>query len=54
MPSEIGLSPGKTLDLRMKNYEQLRYRKQLYEDKILDLTEYTEQKDSILSSLRKL
>ena len=49
-----GLSPGKSGDLRMKNYEQLRYLKQLYEDGILDDKEYFEQRQSILSTLRKL
>ena len=38
----------------MKNFEQLRYLQQLYEDQILDEKEYIEQKRSILLSLRKL
>ncbi len=49
-----GVSPGKSVDLRMKNYEQLRYLKQLYEDGIFDEKEYNEQKKSIVLSLRKL
>ena len=49
-----GVSPGKAVDLRMKNYEQLRYLQQLYEDGILDQKEYMEQKQDILKFLRKL
>ena len=48
------VSPGKAVELRMKNFEQLRYLQQLFEDGILSDTEYTEQKRSILSFLRKL
>ena len=49
-----GVSPGKAVDLRMKNYEQLRYLQQLYEDGILDQKEYMEQKQDILKFLKKL
>lgn len=49
-----GVSPGKAIELRMKNYEQLRYLQQLLEDGILSQAEYSEQKDDILGSLRKL
>ena len=49
-----GVSPGKAVDLRMKNYEQLRYVQQLFDDGILSEKEYMEQKQCILSSLRKL
>ena len=49
-----GVSPGKAVDLRMKNYEQLRYLQQLYEDGILDHKEYAEQKQEILKFLKKL
>ena len=38
----------------MKNYEQLRYVQQLYDDGILCEEEYAEQKQDILGSLRKL
>ena len=38
----------------MKNLEQLRFHQNLFEDGILDEKEYTEQKASILSSLRKV
>lgn len=48
------LSPGKSIELRMKNFEQLRYLQQLFEDGILTQTEYMEQKQTILTSLRKL
>lgn len=32
---QVGVSPGKAIELRMKNYEQLRYLQQLLEDGIL-------------------
>ncbi len=38
----------------MKNFEQLRYLQQLYDDGILSQAEYTEQKRSILCALRML
>ena len=50
----IGLSPGKAVELRMKIFEQLRYLQQLYEYGILTVKEFEEQKEKILSSLRKL
>ena len=49
-----GVSPGHAVDLRMKNYQQLRYLQQLYEDNILNENEYAEQKRSILAALRNL
>ena len=49
-----GVSPGRAVDLRMKNFEQLRYLQQLYDDNILDKKEYVEQKASILAALRNL
>lgn len=49
-----GVSPGKAIELRMKNYEQLRYIQQLFDDSILSLDEYREQKAEILKSLKKL
>ena len=52
--SSTCISPTKTVDLRMKNYEQLRYLQQLYEDGILCEKEYTEQKTNILGFLRNL
>ena len=42
--SPVGLSPGKTADLRMKNLEQLRYLQNLFDDGILNEEEYAEQK----------
>ena len=49
-----GISPGKSIDLRMKNLEQLRYIQQLYEDNILTDAEFKEQKQNILESIGKL
>ena len=48
------VSPRKTVDLRMKNYEQLRYLQQLFDDGILSETEFFEQKKNILSFLKNL
>ena len=48
--TSVGVSPGKAVDLRMKNYQQLRYIQQLFDDGILTEVEYIEQK----SSLRRL
>ena len=42
------------VDLRMKNLQQLGYLKQLYDDNILTKEEFTEQKENILSAIRKL
>jgi len=53
-PSVTGVSPGKTIQLRMKNLKQLKYLQSLFEDGILNESEYSEQKSCILSSLRKL
>ena len=52
--SSVGVSPGKAVDLRMKNYQQLRYIQQLFDDGILTKSEYLEQKKDILSSLKRL
>ena len=52
--SSTCISPAKKVDLRMKNYEQLRFLQQLYDDGILCEKEYTEQKESILGFLRAL
>jgi len=48
------ISPSKAIDLRMKNFEQLRYLQQLFDDNILSENEYSEQKQSILSTLKNL
>ena len=47
-----GVSPRKAVDLRMKNYEQLRYLQQLHEDGILDQKEFMEK--DILTFVKKL
>ena len=52
--SSTCISPAKKVDLRMKNYEQLRFLQQLHDDGILCEKEYTEQKESILGFLRTL
>jgi len=54
MLTATGISPGKAVELRMKNLEQLRYLQQLFEDGILNEGEYTERKRGILSSLCSL
>ena len=48
------VSPGKTVELRMKNYQQLRFLQQLFEDGILDEKEFTEQKGNILEFLHRI
>ena len=48
------LSPTESTELRMKNFEQLRYLQQLLDDGIVNDKEYMEQKEIIISSLRKL
>ena len=47
-----GISPGRSVELRMKNYEQ--YLQQLYDDGILTREEYQEQKQLIITSILKL
>jgi hypothetical protein len=47
-------SPSRVIALRMKNYEQLKYLKQLNDDGVLDDCEYTEQKEKIMATLRGL
>ena len=49
-----GVSPRKAVELRMKNYEQLRYLQCLFDDSILSETKFIEQKRSILTFLKKL
>ena len=48
------ISPSKAIDLRMKNFEQLRYLQQLFDDSVLSENEYSEQKQNILSTLKNL
>ena len=52
--SDSTFSPTKQVNLRMKNYEQLRSLKSLFEDGILERSEYNEQKENIMDTLRKL
>ena len=52
--SVAAVSPGKTVELKMKNYEQLRVIQQLYDDGIIDDKEFAEQKQNILTFLRKI
>ena len=54
VPTVTGVSPSKSVELRMKNFKQLRYLQQLFDDGVLTEEEYAEQKQSILSALRKL
>ena len=53
-PTEAGVLPAKSVELRMKVLEQLCYLQQLFDDNVLTKEKYMEQKQSILSSLRKL
>lgn len=50
----VGVSPGKSAELRMKNFQQLRFIQQLFDDNILSQSEFVEQKAFILDALRKL
>ena len=50
----LGVSPGKVSEIRGKSYSQLATLKQLYEDGVLTLSEFEEQKEMILSGLKKL
>lgn len=52
--SSAVMSPGRSVELRMKNFEQLRYLQQLHDDGVLTASEYAEQKQTILTCLRKL
>ena len=54
MLTATGISPGKAVELRMNNLEQLRYLQQVFEGRILNEGEYTELKRAILSSLCSL
>ena len=47
-------SPSKSVELRMKNFEQLRYLQQLFDDGVVMQEEYLEQKQGILCALKKL
>lgn len=52
--NQATFSPGKKLELRMKNLEQLRQLQQLLEDGILSQEEFASQKKIVLCSLNKL
>ena len=52
--SMAGVSPAKAAELRMKNFEQLRYLKELFDDNIISENELVEQKKIVLDALRKL
>ena len=52
--TSTGISPAKAVELRGKNFQQLRCLQQLYDEGILNEQEYSEQKQSILAALRKL
>ena len=54
LPGPIGISPGKSAELRMKNLTQLRLIQQLLDENILSQSEFMEQKEIILEALRKL
>ena len=51
---KVPFSPGKKLDLRMKNLEQLRQLQKLYEDGILSQEEFDAQKKIVVLSLNHL
>lgn len=54
VPHSNTLSPGRCADLRMKNFEQLRYIQQLHKDSILTEAEFANQKKKILEALSNL
>ena len=51
---QLGVSPGKLSEIRGKSYSQLATLKQLYEDGVLTVREFDEQKEMILNGLKKL
>ena len=52
--SQLGISPGKVAEIRGKSFGQLNALKQLYDDCVLTRDEFEEQKQVILSGLKKL
>lgn len=50
----VGLLPGQVTEIRSKKLRKLRMLQQLLEDNILTTAEFTEQKELVLNSLRKL
>ena len=51
---QLGISPGKASDIRGKSFGQLSTLKQLYDSDVLTEKEFEEQKNVILSGLKKL
>ena len=51
---ELGISPGKASEIRGKSYSQLGTLKHLYDDGVLTLHEFEEQKAMILNGLKKI
>ena len=49
---QLGVSPGKLSEIRGKSYSQLATLKQLYEDGVLTVCEFDEQKEMILNGLK--
>ena len=49
--SHTGVSPGRVVDIRMKNLEHLRFIRHLLDDGILSSEEFDEQKCIILDTL---
>lgn len=47
----VGMSPGNGVDLRMKNFEQLCYLQQLYDNRILTMKEFEEQREKYCQAL---
>ena len=52
--TNLGISPGKITELRIKKLQELRELQQLLEQNVLTEEESSEQKAMVLSSLRKL
>lgn len=52
--SLLGVSPGKVAEIRGKSFGQLSTLKRLYDDCVLTVEEFEEQKSAILSGLKKL
>ena len=50
----LGVSPGKIAEIRGKSFGQLSALKKLYDDCVLTIEEFKEQKSAILSGLKKL
>ena len=54
VPVTSRVSPAKSVELRMKSYEQLRYLSKLFDDGIITDTEFADQKSAIMMALKKL